>query len=195
VAILTGEETPPGQGTMHVKSAVIDVATCVAAYDWLANGLPPTCRTVTVAGERIAKPGNYLVPFGTPCSHLAGGAKPPLLHNGPMVAIRCADDAVVGPATDAVLAIQTADTARRRPCIRCAWCWDHCPARLNVAALNDDFELNRIAHARRLDACACVECGICTYICPAKLPLAQRVKQLKRAIYRMCGGTAAFLRI
>jgi electron transport complex protein RnfC len=195
VAILTGEETPPGQGTMHVESAVIDAATCVAAYDWLVNGLPPTCRAVTVAGERIAKPGNYIVPFGTPCSHLAGDAKPPLLHNGPMVAIRCTDDAVVGPATDAVLAIHTAQTPRKRPCIRCAWCWDHCPARLNVAALNDDFELNRIAHARRLDACACVECGICTYVCPAKLPLAQRVKQLKRAIYRMCSGTALFLRI
>jgi electron transport complex protein RnfC len=195
VAILTGEETPPGQGTMYVKSAVIDVATCLAAYDWLVNGLPPTCRTVTVAGERIAKPGNYLVPFGTPCSHLADNAKPPLLHNGPMAGIRCADDAVVGPATDALLAIQTADAPRKRPCIRCAWCWDHCPAKLNVAALNDDFELNRIAHARRLDACACVECGICTYVCPAKLPLAQRVKQLKRAIYRTCSGTDLFLRI
>jgi electron transport complex protein RnfC len=195
VAILTGDETPPGQGTMAVKSAVTDAATCVAVYDWVAGGLPPTCRTVTVAGERIARPGNYLVPFGTPCSHLAGAAKGPLLHNGPMAGIRCTDDAVVGPATDALLAIQTADTPRKRPCIRCAWCWDHCPARLNVAALNDDFELNRIAHARRLDACACVECGICTYICPAKLPLAQRVKQLKRAIYRTCSGTAIFLRI
>jgi electron transport complex protein RnfC len=59
---------------------------------------------------------------------------------------------------------------------------DHCPARLNVAMLNDAFELSLVDRAALGGALACVECGVCGYICPARLPLTQRVKQLKRQI-------------
>ncbi len=65
---------------------------------------------------------------------------------------------------------------------RCAWCTDHCPARLNVSALNDDYELKQIDHARRLGVLACVGCGVCTYVCPARLPLAHRAGDLCQAV-------------
>jgi electron transport complex protein RnfC len=44
--------------------------------------------------------------------------------------------------------------------------------------------MSDLSLARRLTAQACVECGVCTYVCPARLPLSQRVKQLKRVL---CG--------
>ncbi len=65
-----------------------------------------------------------------------------------MVGLRCLPTAVVTPATDALLAIDEAPPAVPTPCIRCGWCTDHCPARLNVAILNDDFELSLVDHAR-----------------------------------------------
>jgi electron transport complex protein RnfC len=37
--------------------------------------------------------------------------------------------------------------------------------------------------AWRSGTLSCVHCGICTYVCPARLPLAQRVQELKRSIY------------
>jgi electron transport complex protein RnfC len=99
--------------------------------------------------------------------------------------MRLSPAAVVGPATNAVLALKVGPEPMSTPtqCIRCGWCTDHCPARLNVAALNDDYELKQIAHARRFGVQACVGCGVCTYVCPARLPLAQRVRQLIQAVY------------
>jgi len=182
VKVLTRREVPPGGSTMDVGVAVIDVATCFAVYRWAACGVPPTGRVVTVAGPHARGAGNYWVPFGTPCLELVGRADQPVIHNGPMVGIRCSPESVVGPSTDAVLALGASAAAPPSPCIRCSWCTDHCPARLNVALLNDAFELGRIDRARKLIAPACVECGVCTYVCPARLPLSQRVRQLKRAI-------------
>jgi len=113
---------------------------------------------------------------------LVGQAGQPVIHNGPMVGIRCGGQAVVSPATDAVLALESAVPASPSPCIRCSWCTDHCPARLNVAALNDAFEVCDLSLAHRLAAQACVECGVCSYVCPARLPLSQRARQLKRIL-------------
>ena len=99
-----------------------------------------------------------------------------------MVGLQCDADSVVTPSTSAVLAIEVSHPAAPSPCIRCGWCRDHCPARLNVADLNDAFELGLIDRARKAGAMACVECGICSYVCPARLPLSQRTKKLKRVI-------------
>ncbi|HUU21213.1 MAG TPA: RnfABCDGE type electron transport complex subunit C [Phycisphaerae bacterium] len=182
VKVLCRREVPPGGGPIDVGAAVIDVATCFAVYRWVACGAPPTARVVTVSGERTASPGNLWVPFGARCRELAGPADPPIIHGGPMSGLRCPPDAVVTPATDAVLAIDTPPFAAATPCIRCGWCTDHCPARLNVAALNDAFELGELDRSERLGAPACVACGVCTYVCPARLPLSQRVKRMKRLI-------------
>jgi len=179
--ILTRREVPPGRSLLEIGVGVVDAATCLAVYRWVAAGIRQTARVVTVAG-RVERPGNYYVPFGTDCMAMTGGADVPIIHGGPMVGLRCGDQGVVGPATDAVLAVETCRFAAPGPCIRCGWCTDHCPARLNVAALNDDFELNLVERAHQAGALACVECGVCSYVCPARLPLSQRIKQLKQAI-------------
>jgi len=133
-----------------------------------------------VGGPGIAEPANLWAPFGAECLQLAP-AEQPVIHGGPMVGFGCEADLVVTAATDAVLAIDPPPFQAPAPCIRCGWCTDHCPARLNIAALNDVFELGEIDHPSRLDAQACVECGVCSYVCPARLPLTQRVKRIKHA--------------
>ena len=182
--VLTRREVPLGGGTMDIGVAVTDAATCLALYRWVAGGLRPAGRVVTVAGPQVERPGNLYVPFGATCADLVDGAAGAVLHGGPMVGMRCMDDAVVTPTTDAVLAIPVPPAPLPSPCIRCGWCTDHCPSRLNVAALNDAFELGHIKQARRLGAVACVGCGVCSYICPARLPLAQRLKQLRGILVR-----------
>ncbi|MFB3892874.1 MAG: 4Fe-4S dicluster domain-containing protein [Phycisphaerae bacterium] len=181
-AILTGKETPPGGSTMDVGTAVIHPSACRAVWQQVVHGRSPLGRVVTVSGERIAKPANYFVPFGTPCCELAGDAEGPLIHGGPMNGLACPDGAVVGPATDAVLAIDSPQPVAPGPCIRCGWCTDQCPVRLNVAALNDMYELSLVEQARRAGVMACLECGVCGFLCPAQLPLTHRVKALKRAV-------------
>jgi len=182
VKVLTRKERPPGGSVMDVGSAVVDPATCAAVYRWVAKAIPPTGRVVTVAGPRSGRSGNFFVPFGVNCLELVAQDAQPVIQNGPMIGLRCGAEAVVGCATDAVLALEASVPAPPSPCIRCSWCTDHCPARLNVAALNDAFELSDLRRARKLVAAACVECGVCSYVCPARLPLSERVKQLKRAL-------------
>lgn len=182
VKVLCRREVPIGRGPMDAGAAVTDAATCLAVYRWIACALPPIARAVTVAGERVEEPANFWVPFGMDCRELIAPAGPPVIHGGPMVAQRCGPDMVVSAGTDAVLALDAGPRRVSTPCIRCGWCTDHCPARLNIAALNDAFELSEIDRAARLGALACVECGVCSYVCPARLPLTQRVRRFKQAI-------------
>ncbi|HOF17967.1 MAG TPA: 4Fe-4S dicluster domain-containing protein [Phycisphaerae bacterium] len=182
VKVLTGREVPPGGSALGLGVAVVDPATCFAAYRWTACGVAPSARVVTLAGERLKIRGNFWVPVGASVAELTGGTDGPVLHGGPMTGLRCPPDAVVTAATGALLAINAAQAAPSTPCIRCGWCTDHCPARLNVAVLNDVFELGLVQRARRMGVAACVECGVCSYVCPSRLPLSQRVRQLRRAV-------------
>ena len=174
---------------MDVGAAVIGPAACVAVDRWVACGRPPTHRVVTISGDGAREPGNFRVPLGAACEDLVGcdpsGPDRPgelILHGDPMTGVACDADTVVTAATNAVLRLAAPRPRWPQACIRCGWCVDRCPARLNVAALNDDFELDRVADARRRRAMACVDCGTCSYLCPSRLPLAQRIRQLKRAI-------------
>lgn len=190
VKVLTRREVPMGSSVMRTGSAVIDAATCFAVYAGAGGGAPMTGRVVTVSGGRVGQAGNYFAPFGAPCGDLVDADGGPIVHGGPMVGLHCDRDAVVTAATDALLALEAVGGPKSGPCIRCGWCTDHCPARLNVAALNDHFELGMLPAARRAGAPACVECGICSYVCPAGLPLSQRVRQLKYAVRRRAAPAA-----
>jgi electron transport complex protein RnfC len=183
IKVLTGREVPVQGSPMDLGVAVVDPATCFAVFRWVACSEPCTHRVVTVAGPRAPRPGNYWVPFGADCRRLLDGAEDPLVHGGPMVGKRLEPGAVVNASTDALLAIDAPNPHVPTPCIRCGWCTDHCPARLNVAALNDAFELGDVAYAHRAGALACVECGLCSYVCPARLALSQRVRRLKRNLF------------
>jgi len=179
--VLTGREVPAGGSAFDVGAAVVTAATCLAVFRQVACSLPALGRVVTVSGPRAPKPANVWAPLGMPIRELAG-VDGPLVHGGPMIGLSCGDDAVVTPATDAVLALEPGKTQPPGACIRCGWCSDHCPARLNVSALNDMYELGQVDRARKAGAVACLGCGVCSYVCPAYLPLMQRVKQLKQAI-------------
>ena len=179
--VLTRRNVPPGLTPMDVRVAVIDPATCFAVYRWVACAQRLGGRIVTVSGASEHDSGNYFLPFGARCLDIINPDERIVIHGGPMIGMLCNDEAVVTPPTDAILSITPNAYAPPSSCIRCGWCTDHCPARLNVAALNDDFELLLVEHARRSDVAACMGCGVCSYICPARLPLMQRVRKLKLA--------------
>ncbi|MCY2927489.1 MAG: hypothetical protein NT031_19040 [Planctomycetota bacterium] len=169
VKVLGRREVPLGSNPMRVGFLVIDAATALAAWSELSCRRRLGGRVVTVAGEGQGDPGNFFVPFGTPCLELIDSPGALAIHGGPMVGSRCPADAVVSAATDALLAFGPGESVHSTPCIRCGWCTDNCPARLNVSALNDHYELGALDR---------------TYVCPARLPLSQRAKRLKYALSR-----------
>ena len=158
VKVLTRREIPPGGTAFDVGVAVTDAATCWMTYRWVACAELPTARVVTLAGPALHRPGNFLVPFGAEVEELLA-----LAHleqeawgicGSPMTGQLAAAGAVIGPASNAVLGLHAQPAEPPTQCIRCGWCSENCPARLNVAALNDDFELNRVEEAARRGALA-----------------------------------------
>lgn len=183
--ILLGKEIPCGGTPADIGAAVIDPSTCLAAYRWVACRQRLNARVVTVSGSGAKKPANLLVPFGANCYDLLDDVEGPVILGGPMVGQISTDEAVISPSIDAVLAQDPTPEGTSVQCIRCGWCRDHCPMRLNVAVLNDLYELSHIDRAERSGVQSCVQCGVCSYVCPARLDLTERVGMLKRTVRRM----------
>jgi electron transport complex protein RnfC len=184
VKVLMRREIPIGGRPEDVHVSIIDPATCLAAYRWIACNQRLTGRVVTVNGEGISHPANIFAPFGMACRDLLGPTEAPMILGGPMVGRTVSDEAVITQACESLLALSPTPHAPPSQCIRCGWCRDHCPVRLNVSMLNDMYELGDIEQADRLGALACVGCGVCSYVCPARLPLTDRVRRLGRTIHQ-----------
>ena len=186
VKVLTRRAVPLGGKPSDIGVAVIDASTCWAIFRSVACEQHQSARVVTVAGDRVGKGGNYLVPFGTPLADVLAAGEPLLNTLGvvgsAMTGRALVEGSVAGSGTPAVLGLHVSTSLEPTVCIRCGWCVENCPARLNVAELNDDFELGRVERAERRGVIACVACGVCSYVCPARLPLARRMGLLSQAI-------------
>ncbi len=66
------------------------------------------------------------------------------------------------------------------PCIRCAWCVESCPTRIQPAGLLEAAQRGNIELARQYGMDSCIECGVCNYVCPSHLPLMQAIRVLKQ---------------
>ena len=76
IQAVTGREVPPGKLPVSVGCAVFNVSTYAAIYRAVRLGVPLTERIVTISGEAIAQPQNFIVRIGTPFHDLievAGG--------------------------------------------------------------------------------------------------------------------------
>ncbi len=110
---------------------------------------------------------------GVPCEHV-------ILRTGsPLRDVRVRADAVVGGSELTVFVAGDDDDGIPDPCIRCAWCVEGCPVRIQPAALLEASQRDDPVMAERYGLHACIECGICSYVCPSKLPLLQGIRVLR----------------
>ena len=184
IQALTGREVPAGKLPAAAGCAVFNVSTCAAVYRAVVLGLPVTHRIVTVSGEAVSKPQNFLVPIGTSFRdllHAAGvnGSACRVISGGAMMGrAQSSPDVPVVKATNAVLALPYDKTAVAKDsmCIRCGKCVAVCPMRLQPLYLYRYERLQKPKQLRQLHISDCIECGCCSYICPAKLPLVERFR-------------------
>ena len=100
IQALTRREVPPGQLPVSVGCAVFNVSTYAAIYRAVRFGMPLIQRIVTISGEAIAEPQNFIVRIGTPFHDLievAGGLHDKterVISGGPMMGIAQSDLAV-----------------------------------------------------------------------------------------------------
>ncbi|MBQ9974381.1 MAG: electron transport complex subunit RsxC [Oscillospiraceae bacterium] len=191
IQAVTGREVPPGQLPVSVECAVFNVSTFAAIYRAAKLGLSVTQRIVTVSGEAIREPQNFIVPIGTPFRELiakAGGlhgGTERVISGGPMMGKALRDlDVPVVKATNAILCLlKDQNGAAENPvCLRCGKCVSVCPMRLQPLYLYRFVNAGRLDELQRLNLVDCMECGSCAYTCPGKLPLVERFRTGKKML-------------
>ena len=191
IQALTGREVPPGQLPATAGCAVFNVSTCAAAFRAVRLGQPLTQRIVTVSGEAVTQPQNFLVPIGTLFRDLVrapGGASEQtrrVISGGAMMGRAQSDLAVpVVKATNALLCLlhDPNGTAANPVCLRCGKCVAACPVHLQPLYLYRYQAKGDLQELERLHIFDCIECGSCSYICPGKLPLVERFRLGKQTL-------------
>ena len=191
IQALTGREVAPGSLPVSVGCAVFNVSTYAAIYRAVRLGLPLTKRIVTVSGEAIAQPQNFLVPIGTSFHDLieiAGGLHDKterVISGGPMMGAAQSDLSVpVVKATNCVLCLlKDENGAAENPvCLRCGKCVGVCPMRLQPLYLYRFQKAGKVSELDRLNILDCIECGSCAFACPGKLPLVERIRAGKQML-------------
>lgn len=178
-----------GGRSSDLGAIVGNVSTAKAIADALLKGMPLVERIVTVAGEKIKNPGNYLVKTGTSVRELidyCGGFTDDnvvVKMGGPMMGAVLKDlDVPVVKAANGIIAVDKVLRAETE-CISCGRCADVCPMELlplRFAALAK--EGGDPAEIKALGVKQCIDCGSCEFICSAGIPLVSRIKTCKKLV-------------
>lgn len=170
---------------------VNNVDTVVAIYHAVIEGKPLMNRIVTVTGDAIADPRNFIVRIGTNYHELveeAGGFKKEpvkIVSGGPMMGFALFGlDVPTTKTASALLCLTEDEVSQMEPsaCINCGRCVEVCPGRvvpkmLAVAAANGDEETFLAGNGME-----CCECGCCSFVCPAKRHLTQNIKSMRKLL-------------
>ncbi|MBR0451114.1 MAG: electron transport complex subunit RsxC [Oscillospiraceae bacterium] len=191
IKCIMGRQVPRGGLPADVGAVVCNVSTSKAISDAIRTGMPLVERVVTVTGERIKNPGNFVVKIGTMVKDLVdycGGFTADditIKSGGPMMGVDIKDlNVPVIKAMNGIIAYDK-DYSEAVSCIKCGRCVDVCPMELEplyFAKYHDEENWQGMMDMNILD---CLECRCCEYICSSKIPLVEKIKAGKSAIRGM----------
>lgn len=168
---------------------VDNVDTIVAVNQAVREGKPLMHRIVTVTGDAVNDPRNFIVRIGTNYAELideAGGFKSEpakIVSGGPMMGFALFGLDVPTTKTSSALLCMTEDEVSRyepSACINCGRCVEVCPGRVLPSKLADFAEQGNDEKFLAYNGMECCECGCCSYVCPAKRPLTQEIKSMRK---------------
>lgn len=170
---------------------VNNVDTVVSVFHAVKEGKPVMYRIVTVTGDCIKAPCNYMVRIGTNYGELideAGGFKKEpekIISGGPMMGFALFDVNVPATKTSSALLCLSKDEvlgAKQTACINCGRCVEVCPGRVVPSRLAVFADRGDKEAFEKFNGMECCECGCCSYICPARKQLTQSIKSMRRMI-------------
>ena len=180
IKAITGREVPSQKLPIEVGCVVNNVGTAFAVYEAIQKNKPLFERVVTVTGDKLASPSNFMVRIGTPVSELiekAGGLPAEtgkIISGGPMMgkALNSADIPVMKGTSGIVLVPEEkSKRMEMRNCIRCGKCVSACPMGLEPYLLEREVNAGLWEEAENSRIMDCMECGCCLFTCPSGRPL------------------------
>ncbi len=191
ISVITGRKINSSMLPADAGCIVDNIDTVVAVYMAVARSTPLMRRVVTVSGDAIEDPRNFIVKIGTNYNELieaAGGfsAHPAkLISGGTMMGMALFDTNIpVTKISSALLAFREdpIEKVPTEPCIRCGRCVLACPQHLVPQMLMDAAEKFDNEAFEAVNGMECVECGCCAYVCPSGRQLTQAIRQTRRSI-------------
>ncbi len=184
-------QVPSGGLPADVGCVVCNISTVKAISDAIQKGMPLVERVVTVTGECLKNPGNFIVKIGTSTKELldyCGGVTDDdvtIKAGGPMMGFDLSDVNVpIMKGSNGIIAVEKDHTVEQ-PCIKCGRCADVCPMELSPLYFAKYADEERWPEMKEKNVMDCVECRCCEYICSSKIPLVSRIKAGKNAIRGM----------
>jgi len=175
-----GRSVPRGGLPLDVGVVVINVSTAKAVSDAIRKGMPLIERALTVSGEQVRNPGNFIVRVGTPVRDIleyCGVETDEVIKlGGPMMG-RVTDDydVPVIKGTNGIIAVRR-PVSEPNPCIRCGRCVETCPMELLPLCYPQYAGTSDWAGMKEKHVLDCIECGCCDYICSSKIPITDAIK-------------------
>ena len=196
IRAITGVDFPVSMLPAELGCIVLNVGTAYAVGRAVAWNEPLYEHVLTVSGEAVRTPSNFIARDGTSLAQLleaCGGIREGVtlkkaLSGGPMMGIAVASlELPIQKNTNALtlLAEDPSELAQTRmtACLHCGRCSTVCPNGLVPALMADAIHMKNWArYEKKLYGLDCIACGCCTYICPARRPLTQMFKQTKAEI-------------
>ena len=183
-----GRQVPSGGLPADAGAVVCNVATAKAICDAIQKGMPLIDRIITVTGDYIAKPNNFIARIGTNMADLVaycGGVTDPdatVKAGGPMMGFKQTDlNFPMMKGSNGIVALNT-DPAQAVDCIKCGRCVDVCPMELKPLHFPKLTEAQDFKNHNVMD---CMECRCCEAICSSKIPLVSYIRAGKNAVRGM----------
>ena len=158
-----------------------NVSTIYAIYEALKYHKPLTERIVTISGNAISKPANYLLKIGTNFNEVLLKkdiqkeiANPLVIAGGAMMGVSIPSDELIVTADTNCILIMDNIKETITPCIKCGKCSEVCPMNLIPSLIIDNPKMKK-----ELQIDKCINCGLCSYVCPSKIEVREKLKAIK----------------
>lgn len=179
------------EGRLPLSSGCIVMNSSTAAFiaEYVKTGMPLVRRRITVDGNIVGKPQNFMAAVGMPIGEIVYHAdltdKPDrIILGGPMMGSCAFDiDYPLSKTNNALLMFGASPVYKPTACIRCGRCVSACSMNLLPTELEHAFDAGDADRLNKLKINLCVNCGACSFVCPAKRNIAEK-NQLAKAFVR-----------
>ena len=192
----TGITVPSGHLPSEFGIINFNVTSVIGIYYALKYNTPVHERRVTVTGDGIHSPSNFVVRIGTPVKTLldaCGGYKDEdkdkvIILGGPMMGASVpSDDCICTKTVTSIIVLNEQNHGVEEPCVRCGSCALSCPVGLMPVEI-----MKTMQHApvnmeklKALKPQQCIGCGLCTYSCTSKIDVKKYVETAKLIVSKV----------